>query len=210
MRDYIEIGPTPSNEDCQQIGTPSYDHDKARAECRRFIEVIRSTVGPEPEGARLSIKSNPHDAGTYLEVACYYEDDNEVAEAYAYKCESDAPTEWPEPLPTCYTHPDKPTPGQPTATCTACGQHVSKHSGEKPVCPPKFTPPPPLKFTLQRVHLNSGGYTTTGQYYGTGMPVYYAAASRDGEDVEFELRAYDRDDAKASILHKYPNATFNR
>ena len=95
-RDYISIGPTPAAENCQQVG-PTYDHTAARAECRRFLELIRQTVGPEPIGARLAIKSNAHDFGTYLEVACYYDDENETATDYAFRCETEAPENWPAP-----------------------------------------------------------------------------------------------------------------
>jgi hypothetical protein len=96
MRDYITIGPVPAEESCQQVGTPSYDPQAARAECRRFIEAILKVVGPEPEQANLHIKSNPHDFGTYLEVVCYFDVDDKEATEYAYRCESDAPTTWAE------------------------------------------------------------------------------------------------------------------
>jgi len=95
-RDYMHIGPTPADEPCQQVGTPDYDPIKARQECNRFIAAIRQTLGPEPEGAHLSIKSNSHDFGTYLEVVINYDTDDEEATKYAYRCESDAPTTWPE------------------------------------------------------------------------------------------------------------------
>jgi hypothetical protein len=96
MRDHISIGPTPAEESCQQVGTPSYSSQAARAECQRFIEAIRKVVGEEPDGASLRIKSNPHDFGTYLDVVCYFESDDEEATRYAYRCESDAPSTWEE------------------------------------------------------------------------------------------------------------------
>ena len=92
-RDYIDIGPTPCEEDCAQVGQPDYA-TKARAECNRFIELIRRALGPEPEGARLAVKSNPHDFGPYYEVVCYYDTDNEEATRYAYRCEGEAPVRW--------------------------------------------------------------------------------------------------------------------
>lgn len=94
MRDHISIGPVPSDESCQQVGTPQYDPVKARQECERYIAAIRSKLGPEPEGARLKITRNPHDFGTYLDVEVFFDDDNEEAHRYAYRCESDAPTTW--------------------------------------------------------------------------------------------------------------------
>lgn len=98
-RDYISIGPAPVNESCVQVGTENYQ-SRARAECNRFIEVIRGVLGQEPEGAGLGIKSNPHDFGSYLEVVCHFDDDDDEARAYAYRCEGEAPSEWgdlPEP-----------------------------------------------------------------------------------------------------------------
>jgi hypothetical protein len=93
MRDYFSIGPTPSAEDCAQVGQPDY-HQQAVEECRRFIELIRKTLGPEPEGAELAIKSFPHDFGTYYEVVVWFERDHAAAVAYAERCEDGAPTTW--------------------------------------------------------------------------------------------------------------------
>jgi hypothetical protein len=44
----------------------------ARKECQRFINQIRNHYGSEPQGARLYIKSNPHDFGSYLSVECEF------------------------------------------------------------------------------------------------------------------------------------------
>ena len=96
-RDYIDIGCTPANEPCQGVGTPDYDPEKERQESTRFLNLIRKTLGDEPPGARLAIMSNPHDFGTYLSVVCYYQDDNEAATNYAFRCEDEAPTEWDTP-----------------------------------------------------------------------------------------------------------------
>ena len=99
LRDYIPIGSTPAGEDCAQVGTDNYAA-LARKECRAFIGQIIRALGSPPAGARLFIKSNPHDFGTYYEVACEYErrDDEEEeeneSENYAFRCESDAPETW--------------------------------------------------------------------------------------------------------------------
>ena len=94
--DYLNIGPVPANESCQQVGTPGYDAQKARVECRLFIAAIRKHLGREPEGASLVVRSNPHDFGTYYEVACRYDENNEAAVDYAFKCEAEAPVDWPK------------------------------------------------------------------------------------------------------------------
>ena len=93
MRDYFSIGPTPSEEDCAQVGQPDYRR-KALEECQRYIELIRETLGPEPAGAELAIKSFSHDFGSYYEVVIWFERDDAAAVAYAVRCEDDAPTTW--------------------------------------------------------------------------------------------------------------------
>jgi hypothetical protein len=95
MREYVNIGSSPVEEDCAQVGDPDYP-TRAREECRRFIELIRMRLGPEPEGARLVIKAFPHDFGTYHEVVCWYDDEMPKSVDYAFKCESDAPSRWEE------------------------------------------------------------------------------------------------------------------
>ena len=65
--DVLYIGPCPAEEDAVQIGEPDYPQ-RAKAQCRAFIEGIRKTLGHEPEGARLSVASQPHDFGSYYEV----------------------------------------------------------------------------------------------------------------------------------------------
>jgi len=92
--DTLAIGPVPLNEQCEQLG-PDYDSMKARQECHRFIDAIRTTVGPEPAGAKLIVTRNEHDFGVYYEVAVRFEIDEDAAAEYAYKVESNAPTNWP-------------------------------------------------------------------------------------------------------------------
>lgn len=93
MRDYINIGSTPPEEDCAQVGSDDY-RTRALAECRRYIDVIRAKLGPEVGSAVLSVKSFPHDFGTYYEVVCFYDDDDALGQDYAFKCESDGPMTW--------------------------------------------------------------------------------------------------------------------
>ena len=94
MRDDISIGSAPCDEDCVQVNPQGDYHEAMRAECRRFLELIRKKLGPEPEGARLAIKSNPHDFGVYYECVCFFDDANEAARDYALLCEGEAPTTW--------------------------------------------------------------------------------------------------------------------
>ena len=95
MQDCLDLGSTPSQEDCAQVGREDY-HLRARRECRAYINQLRRMFGEEPDGARLSVKSNPHDFGSYLSVVCYFDGDNKAAADYAYHCEAKGPKEWDE------------------------------------------------------------------------------------------------------------------
>lgn len=96
MRDYIEIGPTPADEPCAQVGETDYE-ERAAGECKRFIALIRKTLGPEPEGARLVVRANNHDFGVYYNVVCRYDDSFPDAVSYAFRAESEAPARWSNP-----------------------------------------------------------------------------------------------------------------
>ena len=96
IRDSLYIGESPWDEACAQLGTDMYPVN-ARKECQRFIEQIRRHYGTEPEGARLHIKSNPHDFGSYLSVECDFtwdpsNDDEDlwtISQPYAFAIEGD-------------------------------------------------------------------------------------------------------------------------
>jgi len=94
MREYIDIGPGPASEDVAQIGVDDNASIQNRKECRAYINQLRRQFGPEPDGARLSIAGNAHDFGTYYEVRCYYDMDDEKSSDYAYACEEKASEHW--------------------------------------------------------------------------------------------------------------------
>jgi len=85
MRDYITIGPTPSEESCFPIG-----HPLALAETHIYCSQLRH----EFPGAVLRVKAFHHDFGVYHEVCAYYDDVDEQSINMAYKVESDAPPKW--------------------------------------------------------------------------------------------------------------------
>ena len=93
MQPYLSLAPTPVEEDCAQVGTTDYTA-RARNECRRFMALLRTKFGPEPEGARLAIKSFSHDFGDYLEVVCYFDETLPESVEYAYRCEENLPATW--------------------------------------------------------------------------------------------------------------------
>lgn len=93
MREFLTIGSSPCAEDCVQVGAENYK-SLATAECQRFIDLIREKLGPETGSAKLGIKSFPHDFGSYLEVVCWYDEEDEIGAGYAFNVESNAPENW--------------------------------------------------------------------------------------------------------------------
>lgn len=91
--DYLELSSSPVGENCAQLGTDGYT-EKARKECNAFIRQLRREFGQEPVGARLYVKSNPHDFGSYYEVAVKFDETNEAAVEYAFKLEAHLPERW--------------------------------------------------------------------------------------------------------------------
>ena len=93
MKDYLNIGSSPPEEDCCMVGSCNYAYN-AKKECLRYIDCLRKFVGVEPFGAELKVKSFPHDFGTYYEVVCYFDDDIPESLEYALKCEGEGPMTW--------------------------------------------------------------------------------------------------------------------
>jgi hypothetical protein len=91
--DYDLLSTSPPDEPCVQ-GDDS--PDRAQAEGKRYIELIRKVCGPEPEGAQLKVRSNPHDLGTYYTVALFFDDDRDDHIKYMQRIELDGPLEWDE------------------------------------------------------------------------------------------------------------------
>ena len=77
MYDTMQIGSTPYNMDCAQVGSENYD-TKSQIECNAFLHQIKRVCGEPPQGARLVVKSFPHDFGSYREVCVVYDAENEV------------------------------------------------------------------------------------------------------------------------------------
>ena len=66
----------------------------AHEEGRRFIALLCKKFRPEPEGARLAVKSFLHDFGDYLEVVCYFDENLPDSVTYAMHCEDNLPATW--------------------------------------------------------------------------------------------------------------------
>ena len=103
MREYIEIGATPYDEDCAQVGSDDYQ-SRARKECgvyvRQLWRILEEKKGMNGDNAptsfNLVVKSYPHDFGTYHEVVARFSDINADAADLAYWVEENAPANWDE------------------------------------------------------------------------------------------------------------------
>ena len=89
-REYIELGPVPYDEACQQVGMPGYDRKKAQSECAMY----KAQLEKKWPAASFSVRAFPHDFGTYYEVVVNYNPDDETETDLAYEIESNLPATW--------------------------------------------------------------------------------------------------------------------
>lgn len=96
MRDYLNIGSTPADEPCAQVGSENYGK-LSSIECRAFAHqcqrVLEAKYGPE-YSVNIQIRSFPHDFGSYKEVVVYYDSDNKEQTQQAFYLESADLSNW--------------------------------------------------------------------------------------------------------------------
>ena len=92
-RGVIALGAVPARETFTPGGDAG-DEPRALSECRRYVALLRDVIGPEPHGAQLQIRRAEAERGAHLEVVVEYDDQNNVARAYAIRCDREAPATW--------------------------------------------------------------------------------------------------------------------
>ena len=87
--DFINIGSTPTEEDCFGVGNPL-----AQQECKIYMEQLEREF---PCG-HFAVKGFPHDFGYYYEVVAYLteNEDHEDQNHAAYDAEGNANPHWDE------------------------------------------------------------------------------------------------------------------
>jgi len=92
---YLELGPSPIEEECVQLD-PNKDYiSDMKAECRRFKALLDRTFPNYAENhACFAVKRFEHDFGTYYEVVIFYDEDDEESEGFAYEVERNIPLRW--------------------------------------------------------------------------------------------------------------------
>ena len=93
MMEVVELGSAPYDEKCVQVSDDDY-MPAMRDECKKY-KMVLSRIFPQANafGCFWIIKSNPHEFGSYLEVAlrCM---ENEKSEAYAWWVQDNLPATW--------------------------------------------------------------------------------------------------------------------
>lgn len=96
VMEYIEIGSTPYDESCAQVGVENYRED-AKKEMNAYINQLnRLFIDAESRGVKFKQKWFDHDFGAYGEVCMYWNPENEIADEYVYVIEADLPGNWDE------------------------------------------------------------------------------------------------------------------
>jgi hypothetical protein len=93
-RYYVEIGGSPVDEQCAQIGPDQHPDGFAnnKLECRAYIAALRAKYGQEPPGCMYRVKVSEHDFGPYAEVVISYNPRDSVSQAYAARAENGVAT----------------------------------------------------------------------------------------------------------------------
>src|SRR5439155_23834223 len=91
--DIVALGTVPAGEAPAAASEIDYV-GRAFWQCRRCIDLVRHTLGGEPEGAKLRVRRTGPDFDPYLEVVVEFDEANPAARAYANRCDREAPTRW--------------------------------------------------------------------------------------------------------------------
>ncbi len=100
LREYIEIGPCPAEEDAVQVSTKVDYYNAMIEQCRKYKRMLILKF-PSCDKVELSIKINNHDFGKYAEVVAYYND--EIGEEQAIFIQNNAPEKWSDTEPIQFT-----------------------------------------------------------------------------------------------------------
>jgi hypothetical protein len=94
----LTLGPTPCNEDCEQVG-PNCDYTKMEHECKTFQRMLerihfQNPDSRPPDGVHFAVQKFPHSFGPYLEVVVCFDDASESHVQFAYMVEETLPDLW--------------------------------------------------------------------------------------------------------------------
>ncbi|MHC5897640.1 hypothetical protein [Nostoc sp.] len=93
--DKLWIGTVPAEEECQQVGTFTYDAIAAKKECRVYKEYLQRLF-PIPQELEEDLAYSIDTSGGYYEVMINFNSNDEKAVEFAYNVEANTPTSWDE------------------------------------------------------------------------------------------------------------------
>ena len=96
VMEYMEIGSSPYEEDCAQVGSNGYV-ERANKELFAYMNQLKRLFpAAESLNVRFRIKWFSHDFGSYGEVCMHWDTGNEEADVYVYEIEKELPGYWDE------------------------------------------------------------------------------------------------------------------
>ncbi len=97
MIDYLYLGPTPSDENCAQIGDDNF-REQCNKEMEAYIDQLNRMYPEVSRYKEMRFKKHwqQHDFGSYGEVVITYNDEDEEQSTLALKVEWNLPSNWDE------------------------------------------------------------------------------------------------------------------
>jgi len=96
MRDYLTLGTTPYEEDCVQVITGEAYHEMMKKEAAVYRDYLMRLFPEPPKDTYFSFMMFSHDFGTYWEVVCWYDAEDETALDFSFEVENTLPAKWDE------------------------------------------------------------------------------------------------------------------
>jgi hypothetical protein len=127
--DYIALGPTPSDEDCIQVGAEDYG-PKSMRECQAWQNQLERVFPNLPDGCSFSVKSFLHDFGSYREVVLRFDETKPNCLTCISHIDSNLPTSWDE----IAKQELGMKPKVPPLTCESCGSPAIVTKLGVPMC----------------------------------------------------------------------------
>jgi hypothetical protein len=93
MQEVLYLCPTPTEEECAQLGAPGYA-ERAKNEIAAFIDQIERTF--KTDKVRLKMVREKHDFGMYYDLVVRYNDSDPESIEQAFEIENNLPEKWDE------------------------------------------------------------------------------------------------------------------
>lgn len=94
--DFFYLGPSPSDEDCSQVGEDNF-RQRATKEMKAYIDQLyRLFPDAQDSGVEFKIKWFNHDFGSYGEVIAQYDESNDAAFKFCIAVDNAIPYNWDE------------------------------------------------------------------------------------------------------------------